>query len=126
MNQNTKTLEAYYGRKNEVRIQWSELVNAMASDMQDITRILMTTFDLHTQRQRDAIQLAKRAIAEQWQPDYTVTNTPPPLPNCRIQCRKQPNGRWHVRWPQGELIADAAQYDGALSIIRTIHERAPR
>lgn len=130
MNQITKTLEAYYGR--EIHIEWHELelaqrVGAQVSRaMQDITRAVMTTSEIHGRRLLEAIHLAKRATAEQWQPDYTVTNTPPPLPNWRIQCRKQPNGRWHIRWPQGELIADAAQYDGALAIIRAIHERATR
>lgn len=130
MSQNTKTREAYYGR--EIHIEWHELelaqrVGAQVSRaMQDVTQAVMATFDLHMQRQRDAIQLAKRAIAEQWQPDYTVTNTPPPMPAWRIQCRKQPNSRWHVKWPQGQLIADAAEYDGALAIIRTIHERTAR
>lgn len=132
MSQNTKTREAYYGRKTDVLIEWIDLENAfaigsaIANEMHKLTRVAMATIDAHNRRRRQATQLAKRAIAEQWQPDYTVTNTPPPLPNWRIQCRKQPNGRWHIRWPQGQLIADAAEFDGALAIIRTIHERSPR
>ena len=130
MNQITKTREAYYGR--EIHIEWHELelaqrVGAQVSRaMQDVTQAVMASVDIQARRWLEATNLAERAIAEQWQPDYTVTNTPPPLPNWRIQCRKQSNGRWHVKWPQGELIADAAEYDGALAIIRTIHERSPR